>query len=75
MFVDSLSFSGHAAQVKVGGKCAQKRLRGEVNAAAVAATKEGRDTDELSKWKMIMKQTSMCNIQKRMQTNGREEDA
>ena len=49
MFVDSLSFSGHAAQVPVGGKCAQKRLRGEVNAAAVAATKEGRDTDELSK--------------------------
>ena len=49
MFVDSLSFSGHAAQVKVGGKCAQKRMRGEVNAAAVVTTKERRDTNELSK--------------------------
>ena len=33
----------------------------------MATTKEGRDTDELSKWKMNMKQTSMCNTQKRMQ--------
>ena len=47
MFVGFLSFSGHAAQVPVGGKCAQKRMRGEVNAAAVVTTKERRNTDEI----------------------------